>query len=94
MNLDKDDVISMKSYGLVSHTTAKLEEIQTAIEDHMEYNLQLWSSEEGVPCEILRANGGGWLKGKVRAKFTIEFIPDEKVSETTDAVMGGHRTDL
>ncbi len=34
-----------------------------------------WFSEEGCKCEILRTQGGGWQKGKIR--FRLEFIPDE-----------------
>ncbi len=31
----------------------------------------------GVPCELLKVDSQGWIKGTVRIKFEIEFIPDE-----------------
>ncbi|ALF53812.1 hypothetical protein ACX27_14690 [Nostoc piscinale CENA21] len=34
-----------------------------------------WFTEEGFRCEVLRASGGGWMKGRFR--FRLEFIPDE-----------------
>ncbi|HEY9804791.1 MAG TPA: KGK domain-containing protein [Leptolyngbyaceae cyanobacterium] len=41
-----------------------------------------WSSE-GVPCEVLRSDGRGWQKGKVR--FSLEFIPDPPETESEKA---------
>ncbi|WP_223280148.1 KGK domain-containing protein [Nostoc sp. PA-18-2419] len=34
-----------------------------------------WFTEEGFKCEVLRVNGGGWIKGRFR--FRLEFVPDE-----------------
>ena len=36
---------------------------------------QYWFTESGIPCKVLRSQGGGWKSGKIR--FTVEFIPNE-----------------
>ncbi|MHC5825499.1 MAG: KGK domain-containing protein [Nostoc sp.] len=36
---------------------------------------QKWFTEEGLACKVLRANGGGWTKGRFR--FRLEFVPDQ-----------------
>ncbi len=36
---------------------------------------------DGKNCEILSIGAGGWQKGKLRIKFTLEFCPDESEAE-------------
>lgn len=94
MNLDKDDAVSMTHYRLIDYPITKFREIEASVNNFIKGNLSTWLQEEGVPCEVLRTTGGGWIKGKIRIKTVIEFIPDEPVPESTDAVMGGeHKTD-
>ncbi|BAY37787.1 hypothetical protein NIES2111_21280 [Nostoc sp. NIES-2111] len=45
-------------------------------------NKPLWFSQ-GIKSEILRLNGQGWQKGKIRIKVTLEFCPDESESKET-----------
>ncbi|PSB35065.1 KGK domain-containing protein [Chlorogloea sp. CCALA 695] len=41
---------------------------------------------DGKNCEILSIGAGGWQKGKLRIKFTLEFCPDEpEVEELTQS---------
>lgn len=41
-----------------------------------------WFRENGIRCEILRTNGGGWQAGKLR--FRLEFIPDNPEAFTNE----------
>lgn len=88
MNLDKDDVVSMKENQLVSYPIAKLEDIEASIKGYMHKGVLSWLSDEGVPCEVLRTTGGGWIQGKIRIKTIIEFTPDEPIPDATDVVLG------
>ncbi|MEG3439087.1 KGK domain-containing protein [Pannus brasiliensis CCIBt3594] len=45
-----------------------------------ESNYTLDLIEEGVPCEILKANSSGWQKGKLKIRVSVEFYPDEPES--------------
>ncbi|MGE5659748.1 MAG: KGK domain-containing protein [Actinomycetota bacterium] len=40
-------------------------------------------SKEGIPGQALRFGKKGWEKGKLRAKITVEFCPDEPEPEET-----------
>lgn len=41
-------------------------------------------SKEGIPGKALRFGKKGWEQGKIRAKITVEFCPDEpEIEETT-----------
>lgn len=40
------------------------------------YSWNNWT-KQGIDCEILKPTSGGWKKGKVRLKLTLEFCPDE-----------------
>ena len=33
--------------------------------------------EPGADCEILKASGKGWKKGKLKFELTVKFYPDE-----------------
>lgn len=50
-------------------------------------NKPLWLSQ-GIKTEILRLNGKGWQKGKIRIKLTLEFCPDEPELKETAANTG------
>lgn len=47
-------------------------------------NKHLWLGD-GIEAEILRLNGKGWQKGKIRIKLTLEFCPDEPELKETAA---------
>jgi hypothetical protein len=34
----------------------------------------------GVVGSVLKANGGGWRKGKIRVRIAVEFCPDEPLN--------------
>lgn len=94
IDLGGNDVLSMDlAKSLVSCSTFKAEEAISKMRAKFIYNgcQQVeapYFSQEGVRCELLRANGEGWRKGKVR--FRLEFVPDdEPVPKSTDAVLGG-----
>jgi KGK domain len=90
-DLNKNDVVSMDvAKSLVSSPTFKVEEASlkmmnkfidnghTQVEAH-------YFTEHGVRCELLKADGKGWRKGRIR--FRLEFIPDPE-PHSTDAVLG------
>lgn len=81
--LDEDDVVctgtsTSSNFGL--GTTFKLNELlKSAILWIITVNNSCaaysnWLKTEGVKCQVLRKDGGGWQSGKVR--FRVEFVPD------------------
>ncbi|PAX58375.1 KGK domain-containing protein [Brunnivagina elsteri] len=82
MELRDNDVISMDAgKSLTSSPTFQVEEALARLKSRFFYNgfpqvESFYFSDEGVRCKMLRANGSGWRKGKIR--FRLEFIPDEK----------------
>lgn len=94
IDLNGNDVISMDAArSFVSCSTFKAEEAISKMKSKFVHNGHPqveapYFSQEGVRCELLRANGEGWRKGKIR--FRLEFIPDEEpIPKSTDAVLGG-----
>lgn len=93
--LNNNDVVSMDvAKSLVSCSTFKAEEAASKMKSKFSMNngaLMLeahYFTEQGVKCELLKADGKGWRKGRVR--FRLEFIPDDElVPKSTDAVLGG-----
>jgi hypothetical protein len=88
--LNDDDVLSMnRDHSLHNTSLIKTRWFRTGLE-RLNAHLKIWLGE-GVECEILSVNGGGWQKGKVYLR--MEFIPDEPPSpepsnpEQTDAVL-------
>jgi hypothetical protein len=80
MELNNDDVISINpsaSFG-AGDTTRVGNLLYQARLRHSGNNGQnmerLWFTEEGVSCEVLKSEGGGWQKGKIR--FRLDFVPD------------------
>jgi hypothetical protein len=74
IELNNDDVVSMKSeYSVIGSNLFKLGWFKGGLE-RISGALSKWISD-GVDCEILSVNGGGWQKGKLHLR--LEFIPDE-----------------
>ena len=78
------DVVSVpKSKSLMNASTFKVMEMSVSLtnklskEFHTEV-LKEWS-DTGVECEVLKMDGYGWQKGRVR--ISLEFIPDEEEQE-------------
>lgn len=90
MNLDKDDVVSVETSGLLNYPIAKLRKLEEAIVTNASSPLKHWL-QDGVACEVLRVCGGGWIAGKIRIKTVLEFIPDEPSPEATDDVIGSEQ---
>jgi KGK domain len=44
-----------------------------------------WFTVDGVKCQILRSQGGGWKSGKLI--FKLEFIPDDPESFVKDSLL-------
>ena len=48
-----------------------------------------WFTVDGVKCQILRTQGGGWKSGKL--VFRLEFIPDEpEVDQQSPSIVSSH----
>ena len=76
MDLDKDDVVtSPGSFTFKGGNTLKISELYEAINNYVGQDSFLWFCEPGVPCRVLRVEGGGWKTGRMR--FRLEFIPDD-----------------
>jgi hypothetical protein len=43
----------------------------------------LFKMSGGVVGSVLKANGGGWRKGKIRVRIAVEFCPDESLYAET-----------
>ena len=39
--------------------------------------MSTWWGGSGTDCEILKASGKGWKKGKIKFELTVKFYPDE-----------------
>jgi hypothetical protein len=71
-------------------STYRVEEIinatKTAFQKYFSsYVTQIKLISEGVECELMKNNGGGWKKGKFRLKMSLEFCPDEPDEQTSKA---------
>lgn len=80
VKLDFFDVVSVpKAKSLLGASTFKVMEVAgyLAAKVYGE-NGAIWKewSDTGVECEVLKMDGYGWQKGKVR--ISLEFIPDEE----------------
>lgn len=84
IDLSGDDVVSMSEEdNLISAGTSKISELLDTIVDVLErhYGDELPSQkwiEDGVDCQVLQSQGGGWRKGKIRIRF--EFVSNERQS--------------
>jgi hypothetical protein len=75
-NLDDEDVVcALHSIAFGTPPMLKFGKLVQAIFSWVygKEESQLFG-EEGYKCEVLRAKGGGWTKGRFR--FRLEFIPD------------------
>ncbi len=76
MELNKDDVVSLApDMSFKAGGTVKVDHLYAAVTSHVGAPYSNWFKETGVVCEVLKTEGGGWQKGKIR--FRVEFIPDE-----------------
>lgn len=69
-----DDVISMQPD--ISGGSGQLLKIQ-AFKQSMRQKLNVYAHawlDQGVECEVLSIDGGGWQKGRVYLR--LEFVPD------------------
>lgn len=81
IDLDNDDVVYSESSDFVG-PTFKVSQLKTAV---LSWSLgdtrypatsrQRWFTPNGIKCQVLRVQGGGWQSGKLR--FRLEFVPDE-----------------
>lgn len=81
--LESDAVISVSDikWRFIQHSTFTTEEMRSSIGDNLRINVneqENWVTG-GVECKVLRPNGQGWQKGKVR--IHIEFYPNEVPQE-------------
>jgi hypothetical protein len=89
--LNEDDVVctgtsQSSNFGL--GTTFKPEELFKAAVgwivkvDSSSVNYSNWFKSDGIKCQVLKTEGGGWQSGQVR--FRVEFVPDEPPAKSTD----------
>ncbi|MFP4694487.1 MAG: KGK domain-containing protein [Halothece sp.] len=86
--LENNDVVHFKSYCFDFDKTSKIEQIKGKINQWIKERFK--SGRQIFPdfidnCEVLKADGKGWQKGKIRIRF--EFIPyepnpEEEIKET------------
>lgn len=57
--------------------TYRVNELTNQIRSKIASSLAEWGDEQGVNGEVLRFGSGGWEKGQVRLRLSIEFCPDE-----------------
>jgi hypothetical protein len=83
VKLDFFDVVSApKSKSPVGASTFKVMEVASYFVTKVYHeNSDTWNEwlDTGVECEVLKMDGHGWQKGKVR--ISLEFIPDEEEQE-------------
>lgn len=75
--LGSDDVISVEypTMSLSKKSMSKFSETKEAANGYAAQPLLAWITH-GVECEVLQVKGGGWVKGRIKACVSIEFIPD------------------
>lgn len=88
--LSNDDVVVMiADENFTKSRTSKVEDMMEEIKDFLNSSslpCQEWL-DDGVECEILQAQGGGWRKGKIKLSVYLEFIPDKpKVSQQNPSI--------
>jgi hypothetical protein len=83
VKLDFLDVVSVpKSKSPIDASTFKVMEVASCLAAKVYgLNSATWKewSDTGVECEVLKMDGYGWQKGRVR--ISLEFIPDEEEQE-------------
>lgn len=81
--LKRKDVVSLTTNisSPLSGRTFKVEQFAWAL--HIVAKIPEQWSNEGTPCEVLRADAPGWKSGRVR--ISLEFIPDEIEEEEPES---------
>jgi len=71
--LNPDDVVSVEnSQNVVGSQTFKVQELMQKLRNQVGASLEQWN--EGIECEVLKADSLGWQTGKVC--IGLRFIPD------------------
>jgi KGK domain len=85
IELADDDVVSIESLNLslTGAALSKMLQIKQKVIHLIQSPLTVWIQQDTV-CEVLRVQGGGWVKGKIRTRVVMEFIPDEIESPLDD----------
>jgi hypothetical protein len=84
---DRRLFIDNSTFKKVEFTYLLIEAIKRS-ESNYQGNRGRWTEEkldwfsEGIDCEVIKADGKGWQKGKVR--IILEFAPDEPESPLDD----------
>ncbi|ACK68134.1 KGK family protein [Rippkaea orientalis PCC 8801] len=75
-----DDVIAFRdssTYKISKLKTFLIEKIKSIrYKVGMSWNDSIFTSY-GRECEILKVGSGGWIKGQLKFRMILEFIPDE-----------------
>jgi hypothetical protein len=85
--LNDDDVLSMENPDFNTGRTFKVSELKAKVREfanaeskngYMNPKVK-WFTLEGSKCDLLKTQGGGWQKGRLR--FRLEFVPDEPLPQ-------------
>lgn len=78
--------------GLEKAVNSSLSERKTTIKVFYEcggreemVQCQSYWFRDGVDCEILKTDGQGWKKGKIRLRVIAEFVPDKQEQQPQDS---------
>lgn len=90
IELTNDDVVVMiADDNFTKSRTSKVEDMMEEIKDFLSSSslpCQEWL-DDGVECEVLQGQGGGWKRGKVKLSICVEFIPDDQeVSQQSPSI--------
>lgn len=74
--LNDDDVVTNNGYNMVKFKTLMHSIMMWTQKLSGDWTSPMpeWFSSKGFEIQVLRLQGGGWQKGKLR--FRLEFIPD------------------
>lgn len=71
---------SEKPYDRSDQTYTTHDFLKT-LENYLSSNVFRHSFEQwtktGVKCNLLKIGSSGWVVGKIRIRFTLEFVPDQ-----------------
>jgi hypothetical protein len=75
-----NEVVTLKTPGyFLQHPTNRVSEIQEIIKNHLNYDLGILASVEGIKCEVLSLGVSEWKSGRLR--LVLLFEPDEPAEE-------------
>lgn len=46
--------------------------------------------KEGINCEVFKSGAAGLQKGRLRARLTLEFCPDEPINNSSESISDEH----